>query len=97
MAPVTPDAEEILLIKGISIIPDMYLNAGVTIILFEWLKNLSPYEIRRLKKDLTKKHMEICNFDREKMTGRQFLKRKKCDCTQADEIDLAWRSGLEKP
>jgi glutamate dehydrogenase (NAD(P)+) len=52
--PLTPDADEILGLKGIIVVPDMYLNAGgVTVSYFEWLKNLSHVRYGRMEKRFT--------------------------------------------
>ena len=95
--PVTADAEEILLKKGIMIIPDMYINAGgVTVSYFEWLKNLSHMRFGRMEKRFN--HNTLVNLVNkvEKMTGKSIGAKEKEFLTKgADEIDLV-RSGLEE-
>jgi glutamate dehydrogenase (NAD(P)+) len=95
--PITSPAEEILLEKGILIIPDVYLNAGgVTVSYFEWLKNLSHMRFGRMDKRYRAQGREDMIAMVEQMTGRKapveivnrFVK-------GADEVDLV-RSGLEE-
>ncbi len=95
--PVTADAEEVLLKKGVVIIPDMYINAGgVTVSYFEWLKNLSHMRFGRMEKRFN--HQTYLNLVSlvERMTGKTIGVREKDFITRgADEIDLV-RSGLEE-
>ena len=95
--PVTADAEEILLKKGIMIIPDMYANAGgVTVSYFEWLKNLSHMRFGRMEKRFNHNQMVNLVNKVEKMTGKVIGAKEKDFLTKgADEIDLV-RSGLEE-
>lgn len=52
--PLTPEADEEFIKRGILVVPDMYLNAGgVTVSYFEWLKNLSHVRYGRLEKRFT--------------------------------------------
>ena len=95
--PVTADAEEILLKKGVMIIPDMYINAGgVTVSYFEWLKNLSHHRFGRLEKRFDQRsYTKLVNLV-EETTGKTIgLKEKNLLTKGADEIDLV-RSGLEE-
>lgn len=95
--PVTSDAEDILLDKGVLIIPDMYINAGgVTVSYFEWLKNLSHMRFGRMEKRFN--HQTYANLVAlvERLSGQSIGNKEREFLTRgADEIDLV-RSGLEE-
>ena len=95
--PVTSDAEDILIKKGVSIIPDMYLNAGgVTVSYFEWLKNLSHMRFGRIEKRFDQQLYGKLVDTIEDMTGKRIgAKERNLIVHGADEIDLV-RSGLEE-
>ncbi len=95
--PVTSDAEEVLLKKGVAIIPDMYLNAGgVTVSYFEWLKNLSHMRFGRIEKRFDQQTYGNLVSMVENLTGKFIGQREKNLLVKgADEIDLV-RSGLEE-
>lgn len=95
--PVSADAEEILLKKGIVIVPDMYLNAGgVTVSYFEWLKNLSHMRFGRMEKRFDSNTYSNFVGLIEKLTSKKIGIREREFLTKgADEIDLV-RSGLEE-
>jgi len=95
--PVTADAEAILLKKGITIVPDMYLNAGgVTVSYFEWLKNLSHVRYGRIEKRFDQNAYTNLVSTVEKLTGKTISVREKTLLTKGpDEVDLV-RSGLEE-
>ncbi|MBP8725555.1 MAG: Glu/Leu/Phe/Val dehydrogenase [Saprospiraceae bacterium] len=95
--PVTSGAEEILLKKGVLIVPDMYLNAGgVTVSYFEWLKNLSHMRFGRMEKRFDSNTYSNFVGLIEKLTQQSIGEREREFLTRgADEIDLV-RSGLEE-
>ncbi len=95
--PVTADAEEILLKKGVMVIPDMYINAGgVTVSYFEWLKNLSHMRFGRMEKRFNANKYRNLVETVERMTGKTIGAKEKDFLTKgADEVDLV-RSGLEE-
>ncbi len=95
--PVTKVAEQILIEKGIMVIPDMYLNAGgVTVSYFEWLKNLSHVRFGRMNKRFEEASNVALLSAVEKITGKQIsLEERKIITRGADEIDLV-NSGLEE-
>jgi glutamate dehydrogenase (NAD(P)+) len=95
--PTTAPAAEILLRRGILVIPDIYLNAGgVTVSYFEWLKNLSHVRFGRMGK-----RFEATSFEKllrviEENTGRRLSDSERRTVARgADEIDLV-NSGLEE-
>ncbi len=95
--PVTAEAAEFLLDKGVIIIPDMYLNAGgVTVSYFEWLKNLSHMRFGRMEKRFDQNtYMNLVNLI-ERQSGRSINEKEKAVIARgAEEIDLV-RSGLEE-
>jgi glutamate dehydrogenase/leucine dehydrogenase len=62
--PVTPEAEEIMLKKGIDVLPDVLCNAGgVTVSYFEWAQNLSGYYWPEKKVFLEEEKIMIRAFD----------------------------------
>jgi glutamate dehydrogenase (NAD(P)+) len=94
--PVTPEAEAILLKKGIILVPDMYLNAGgVTVSYFEWLKNLSHVSFGRMERRFQESSYERMADLIESKTGKKITKLERDLVIRgAGEIDIV-RSGLE--
>jgi glutamate dehydrogenase (NAD(P)+) len=95
--PTTFEAEQILLERGILVIPDVYLNAGgVTVSYFEWVKNLSHVRFGRVGKRYEEAALERMLMAVEKATGRLFSPEEHRRIARgADEIDLV-NSGLEE-
>jgi glutamate dehydrogenase (NAD(P)+) len=95
--PITAGAEEVLLQRGIGILPDTYLNAGgVTVSYFEWLKNLSHVRFGRLGK-----RSDEASYNRivtmvERATGHSLSQQERAVLVHgADERDYV-DSGLEE-
>jgi glutamate dehydrogenase (NAD(P)+) len=95
--PTTAEAAEILLHKGVLVIPDIYLNAGgVTASYFEWLKNLSHVRFGRMGKRFEQRSNENLLRVIEESTGRRLSDAERRTVTRgADEVDLV-NSGLEE-
>jgi glutamate dehydrogenase (NAD(P)+) len=95
--PTTPEAEEILLQKGVLIIPDIYANAGgVTVSYFEWLKNLSHVRFGRMGKRYEEAEERRLLQAIEAATGHRFSDAERAKLVHgAEELDLV-NSGLEE-
>lgn len=94
--PTTPEAEEILLRRGIMVLPDMYLNAGgVTVSYFEWLKNLQHVRMGRMGKRFMETSATQLIAAIEGVTNKTLSDREKSLLARGpDEVDLV-NSGLE--
>lgn len=94
--PTTAAAAEILLSRGVAILPDMYLNAGgVTVSYFEWIKNLSHIRFGRLERRFEEASNRRILGAMEDLTGRTLEPAVRDRAAHgADELDLV-RSGLE--
>jgi len=95
--PLTPEADEIFIKKGVLVVPDMYLNAGgVTVSYFEWLKNLSHVRYGRMEKRFTENLNSHILGQLEELTGKNVRPREKEFIMHGpEEADLVY-SGLEE-
>jgi glutamate dehydrogenase (NAD(P)+) len=94
--PLTPAADEILIKKGVVVVPDMYMNAGgVTVSYFEWLKNLSHVRYGRMEKRFQENAHTNMLSAVEALTGKKVTAEERMLLAHGpDEIDLVY-SGLE--
>ena len=95
--PLSPEADEVFIKKGVLVVPDMYLNAGgVTVSYFEWLKNLSHVRYGRMEKRFTENLNHAILGEIEKLTDKQVADTER-DFIMHDpnEADLVY-SGLEE-
>ena len=95
--PTTAEADEILGRRGITVIPDAYINAGgVTVSYFEWVKNLGHVRFGRMQKRFEQGAYGRLLAAVEGVTGRKFTPEEIERVTHgADEADLV-NSGLEE-
>ena len=95
--PLTPEADEIFIKKGVLVVPDMYLNAGgVTVSYFEWLKNLSHVRYGRMEKRFTENMNSHILGQIEELTSKKVTPKERDFIMHgADEADLVY-SGLEE-
>ncbi len=94
--PVTFAADEILRHKGVTILPDAYVNAGgVTVSYFEWVRNLGHIRFGRMERRHDELHGAKMLQAIETMTGKQSEEWMQKELVYgADELDLV-RSGLD--
>ena len=95
--PLTPEADEVFVQRGILVIPDMYLNAGgVTVSYFEWLKNLSHVRYGRMEKRFTENLNAHILGTIEDLTAKKVSDREREFIMHGpEEADLVY-SGLEE-
>ncbi len=95
--PLTPEADDIMIAKGVLVVPDMYLNAGgVTVSYFEWLKNLSHVRYGRMEKRFTENMNTHILSQIETLTDRKVSDaERKFILHGPEEVDLV-HSGLEE-
>lgn len=94
--PLTYGADEILHKRGVTILPDAYVNAGgVTVSYFEWIRNISHIRFGRMQRrhDEMRGHQVASML--ETITGTKVAGHHRDSLARgADELDLV-RSGLD--
>lgn len=94
--PITFEADRILRNRGITILPDAYVNAGgVVVSYFEWIRNLSHMRFGRIERRLDEARGRNVIRALEETTGKQVPDWVGQNLARgADELDLV-RSGLD--
>lgn len=94
--PVTFDADSKLRARGVTVLPDAFVNAGgVTVSYFEWIKNLSHIRFGRMDRRLDEMRMSRIVEALEMLTGKRLPEKLRRDLTtDTDELTLV-RSGLD--
>lgn len=94
--PVTFDADALLRNRGVTIIPDVYANAGgVTVSYFEWIRNIQHMRFGRMSSRYDELRSSNYTDMLEQATGSHLSKDQRSKLvTATSEIDLV-RSGLD--
>ncbi|RWE21554.1 MAG: Glu/Leu/Phe/Val dehydrogenase [Mesorhizobium sp.] len=94
--PVTFEADKMLRSRGITILPDLYVNAGgVVVSYFEWVKNLTHIPFGLMERRRRARRNQTIAAALERMTGKEFPADMRDEFLEGGaEIDLV-RSGLE--
>jgi glutamate dehydrogenase (NAD(P)+) len=95
--PITADASEKLLSRGVLIVPDLYTNAGgVTVSYFEWVKNLSHMRFGRMEKRFQEHTNEQIVEAVEQLTGKKMSEGQRRKAVEAAGEEQLVNSGLEE-
>ncbi|KWV48674.1 glutamate dehydrogenase [Rhizobium altiplani] len=94
--PVTFEADKVLRTRGVTILPDLYVNAGgVVVSYFEWVKNLTHIPFGLMERRRRERRNQTIATALERMTGKEFPADIRDEFLEGGaEIDLVW-SGLE--
>ncbi|UXN57841.1 Glu/Leu/Phe/Val dehydrogenase (plasmid) [Phyllobacterium zundukense] len=94
--PVTFEADKVLRSRTITILPDLYVNAGgVVVSYFEWVKNLTHIPFGLMERRRRERRNQTIAAALERMTGKEFPADIRDEFLEGGaEIDLV-RSGLE--
>ncbi|BCG97347.1 hypothetical protein MesoLj131a_62110 [Mesorhizobium sp. 131-2-1] len=94
--PVTFESDKILRARGITLLPDLYVNAGgVVVSYFEWVKNLTHIPFGLMERRRRERRNQTIAAALERMTGKQFPADMRDEFLEGGaEIDLVC-SGLE--
>ena len=94
--PITFEGDEILRKRGITVLPDAYVNAGgVTVSYFEWIRNLSHIRFGRMERRFDEMRGQHLITAMESLTEKDVPEWMRKEIIRgADELDLV-RSGLD--
>ena len=94
--PTTYEADEILRERGVTILPDLYVNAGgVTVSYFEWTRNLSHMRFGRMQRRYDELRGTTYLHALEELTGKTASDKLRNEIVRgASELDLVC-SGLD--